>query len=135
MTSRYMLDTNIIRKAVRERTPVLLHQIARRAPSDICVSAISYGESTFGLRRRPEATALAAVTEKFFREIQVLPFTHETAQTYGALRARMEKIGKPLGPLDMLIAAHAVSVGATLVSKDGAFRMVPDLDVEDWTQA
>lgn len=130
-----MLDTNIIRKAVRERPPVLLAQIAKRAPSDICISAISYGESEFGLRRRPEATALASATQKFFREVQVLPFTDETAETYGVLRAQMEKIGKPLGPLDMLIAAHAVSVGATLVSNDRAFRMVPNLEVEDWTQA
>lgn len=130
-----MLDTNIIRKAVRERPPLLLAEIGRRAPSQICVSAISFAESEFGLRRVPEATSLAFATEKFFSEVDVLPFTSETAETYGALRAKMEKIGRPLGPLDMLIAAHAVSVGATLVSNDRAFRMVPDLEVEDWSAA
>ena len=130
-----MLDTNIVGKAVRERPRILLGQIAKRSPSEICVSAISYGESTFGLRRRPEATGLASATEKFFAEVQILPFTIETAESYGILRAQMEKAGKPLGPLDMLIAAHALSVGATLVSNDRAFRMVPDLHIEDWTQA
>jgi tRNA(fMet)-specific endonuclease VapC len=135
MSTRYMLDTNIVRKAVRERPPLLLGQIAQRSPSDICISAISYGESTFGLRRRPEATALAAATEKFFAEVEILPFTSETAEVYGLLRAQMEKAGKPLGALDMLIAAHALSVDATLASNDRAFRMVPGLRVEDWTQA
>jgi len=135
MSALFMLDTNIIRKAVRERPPVLLDQIGKRGPSQLCVSAISFGESEFGLRRIPEATALASAAEKFFREVDILPFTKETAETYGFLRARMERTGRPLGPLGMLIAAHAVSVGATLVSNDRAFHMVPDLQVEDWTVA
>lgn len=133
--SALILSTNIIRKAVRERPPVLPGQIGKRTPSQLCVSAISFGESEFGLRRIPEATALASATEKFFREVDILPFTKETAEIYGVLHSRMERIGRPLCPLDILIAAHAVSVGATLVSNDRAFGMVPDLRVEDWTAA
>jgi tRNA(fMet)-specific endonuclease VapC len=134
MSVHYLVDTNIVRRAVRDRPTVLLGHISSTSPSNIWISAISYGELTFGLRRRPQATGLADATQKFLAEIQILPFTHETAETYGVLRARMEKVGQPLGPLDMLIAAHALSVGATLVSNDRAFRMVPDLQVEDWVQ-
>jgi tRNA(fMet)-specific endonuclease VapC len=134
MSTRYLVDTNIVSRAVRDRPRVLLDHIGRTSPSNIGVSVISYGELIFGLRRRPEATGLADATQKFLAEIRILPFTDETADTYGVLRAKMEKVGKPLGPLDMLIAAHALSVGATLVSNDRTFRMVPDLQVEDWMQ-
>ena len=59
--------------------------------------------------------------------IQVLPWGREEAQTYGSLRAKQEMAGKPLGNLDMLIAAHAISVGAILVTNDRAFSHVPGL--------
>jgi tRNA(fMet)-specific endonuclease VapC len=85
--------------------------------------------------KKPEATKIAQMTEAFFAEVSVLPFTEETARTYAALRVSMERTGKSLGPYDMLIAAHALSVGATLVSADRAFRFAPGLAVEDWTVA
>ncbi len=130
-----MLDTNIVRQAVSKRSQPVLDQLVQRSPAELCVSVVTYGESTFGLRRRPEATKLASANETFFAEIEILPFTREAATTYGTLRAAMEGLGKSLGPLDMLIAAHALSIGATLVSADRAFRFVPNLRVEDWTSA
>ena len=72
--------------------------------------------------------------DDFFREVLVLPWTEATSEVYGRLRAEMRRLGKALQPLDMLIAAHALEAGATLVSSDGAFRYVPGLTVEDWTE-
>lgn len=133
MTKRYMLDTNMVRQAVSGRSPSVVARIAKLPPGILCVSVITYGESMFGEKRRPEAVAIARANARFYAEAEILPFTQEAAGTYGALRADMERIGLPLGPLDMLIAAHAIAVGAVLVTADKAFRHVSGLETEDWT--
>lgn len=134
MTVRYMLDTNAIGQAVMKRSRSVLERIRQLPTRDLCVSVVSFGEIRFGLERRPEATRLAEATGDFFAEVDIMPWTEETATLYGSLRARMERNAKSLGPLDMLIAAHALSVGATLVTSDRAFRFVPDLRTEDWLE-
>lgn len=134
MTNRYMLDTNAIGGIVTKRSRSVLERISRLQPSDMCVSVISFGEIRYGLAKRPEATRLAEVTADFFAEIDVLPWKEEDASAYGRLRTKMEQGEKSLGPLDMLIAAHALSAGATLVTSDRAFRFVPDLRTEDWLE-
>lgn len=133
MTKRYMLDTNMVRQATSGRSPNVLARMSRVETTDLCVSIITYAESMFGLRRLPEASSLARANERFYAETEVLPYTMETAAIYGVLRAKMERGGLPLGPLDMLIAAHAASVGAVLVTADKAFRHVAGLEIEDWT--
>jgi tRNA(fMet)-specific endonuclease VapC len=126
----WMLDTNAVSNLIRDRltkAPPL-----KSPPDDICISAISEAEVLFGVRRRPEARSLNALILGFIDGIAVLPFDREVAQRYGSLRADMQRMGKSLTELDMLIAAHALSIGATLVTSDTAFRQVPGLAVEDW---
>lgn len=126
----WMLDTNAVSNLIRDRltkAPPL-----KSPPDDICISAISEAEVLFGVRRRPEARSLNALILGFIDGIAVLPFDREVAQRYGSLRADMQRMGKSLTELDMLIAAHALSIGATLVTSDTAFRHVPGLAVEDW---
>jgi tRNA(fMet)-specific endonuclease VapC len=79
---------------------------------------ITEAELQYGLARNPNVTGLRSALESSFAKIQVLPWGREAAQTYGGLRAKQEAAGKPLGNLDMLIAAHAISVGAILVTND-----------------
>jgi tRNA(fMet)-specific endonuclease VapC len=133
--TEFMLDTNIVSTFIHARSQKLDRQIAETTSEALCVSIITFGETAFGLAKRPGATKLATAANNLFSKIKILEFDFNAGATYGSLRALMEKRGTPLGPLDMLIAAHAVSVGATLVSNDRAFRMVPNLQVEDWTQA
>ncbi|WP_159588547.1 type II toxin-antitoxin system VapC family toxin [Chelativorans xinjiangense] len=130
--SPYLLDTNTISFAASGRSPAVLRRVAGHSPSRLCVSSVSYGEIWFGLYRRPEAIRLREATNDFFAEIEILPWTPRTAHTYAQLRTDMERSGKSLTALDMLIAAHALEVGATLVSSDRAFRFVPGLQVENW---
>jgi tRNA(fMet)-specific endonuclease VapC len=133
MTS-FMLDTNIVSAFIRGRSKLLDARIADTPADRLCVSIITFGETSFGLAKRPGATTLAATAHNLFGKIQILGFDIEAGKTYGSLRALLEASGRPLSPLDMLIAAHALSVGAMLISNDRAFRTVPDLQVEDWIQ-
>jgi tRNA(fMet)-specific endonuclease VapC len=123
----------MVRQAVSGRSPEVVSRISRLQPGILCVSVITYAESMFGEKRRPEAVAISRANASFYAEAEILPFAQEAAETYGALRAGMERVGLPLGPLDMLIAAHAISAGAVLVTADKAFRHVPGLEIEDWT--
>lgn len=133
MSALFLLDTNTISYATSGRSRIALERIVEHPTGTIFASAISYAELRYGLRRRPEATKIAKATDALFAEIAILPWTQSTADIYAELRTRMEQAGKSLSPLDMLIAAHALEAGATLVSNDRAFRHVPDLEVEDWT--
>ncbi|MDN5926083.1 MAG: type II toxin-antitoxin system VapC family toxin [Hyphomicrobiales bacterium] len=128
-----MLDTNIVSNAVHRRSATLAERLLTVPTNQLCVSSISYGETRFGQAQRPTATRLTEAIADFFTEVAVLPWTRETALAYGDLRVAMKRLGKALQPLDMLIAAHALEAGATLVTNDHAFRHVPVLETADWT--
>ena len=99
-----------------------------------CISAVTKGEIAFGLKRRPADQALCTVVTEFLRRVDVLPWDSEVTDTYRAMRAELERLGKTLGALDMMIGAHALSLGAVLISNEQAFRSVPGLNLEDWTR-
>ena len=132
MKPRFMLDTNAVSAFMHGRNPSLDQRISAHARLELCVSAVTYGEISYGLALRPEATRLAAAAETLFRLVEIMPWTHEVAQRYGDMRAALRREGRSLQPLDMLIAAHALETGTILVSGDGAFRFVPGLSVENW---
>jgi tRNA(fMet)-specific endonuclease VapC len=123
-----MIDTNTVSYIVKGKSPASRTKLANLRSGEIaCVSAITEAELLYGLARNPNRTALRSAIEGFFARIQVLFWGRQEAMVYGALRAKQEAAGKPLGNLDMLIAAHAVSVGAILVSSDKVFSHVSDL--------
>jgi tRNA(fMet)-specific endonuclease VapC len=129
--TRKMLDTNTIGYLMRGD-----HRIARRltdTPSaEICASAVTEGEVRFGLNKRQVGAKLEAAIETFFATIEVAPWTRSTAVVYGKLRAELKRLGRPLAPLDMMIAAHALELGATLITSDRALLSTPGLTAEDW---
>jgi len=133
MNRRYLLDTNTISYAASGRSPMALRKIAERPLGEVLISCVSCAEIWYGLRRKPGATKLGQATAALFAEAEILPWTIDTASSYAELRTQMERSGKSLAPLDLLIAAHALEAGATLVTNDRAFRHVPGLAVEDWT--
>jgi tRNA(fMet)-specific endonuclease VapC len=115
MTFLYMLDTNMV------------SYIAMKDDEVACISAITEAEICYGLAKRPDATALRSVMEGFLARLRVLPWGRDEAQSYGELRAKLEASGATLGHMDMLIAAHAVSMDAVLVTNDKAFAQVDQL--------
>ena len=130
--SRYMLDTNTVSHLVRQHPNVARHVVAV-PPSSLCISAITAGELLYGLARRPDAVRLQAAVTEFMRRIEILQWDFSTADRYGNLRAALDRAGKSLGSLDLLIAAHALAVGAVLVTNDRAISQIGQLQIEDWT--
>lgn len=103
--------------------------------ASLCISAITQGELLFGLAKRPSAKALHVAVREFLRRVDILPWDSTVAEHWGPVLAGMARAGKVLAPLDMLIAAHALSESALLVTNDQAFRQMTGLKIEDWTLA
>ena len=127
-----MLDTNMVSHLVRQHPDVTRHLVAAPITS-LCISAITEGELHFGLAKRPDATRLRSAVREFLRRVDVLPWDSRAAERYGVVRAVMENKGRILAPLDLQIAAHALSLGAVLVTNDRSFNLVAGLRIEDWT--
>ena len=129
---RYMLDTNTVSLLLRQH-PAVLRRVTAAPMAALCISAITEGELLFGLAKRPAARRLHAAVREFLRRVEVLPWETAAAERYGTLRAGLERAGKVLGPLDLLIAAHALDRQAVLVTNDRAFGMVEHLGLADWS--
>lgn len=129
---RYMLDTNTVSHLLRKHPAVAMRIVAVPMAS-LCISAITEGELLFGLAKRPAAKQLHAAVREFLRRVDVLPWDSAAAEHYGAVRADMARRGKALAPLDFLIATHALSLNAVLVTNDRAISQMADLHIEDWT--
>jgi tRNA(fMet)-specific endonuclease VapC len=130
--TRYMFDTNMVSHLIRQH-PAVARRVVAAPMASLCVSAVTAGELAFGLEKRPDAIRLHRAVTEFLRRVDVLAWDYEVAKRYGGVRSAMQFGGRTLAPLDLLIAAHALSVGAVLVTNDRAFRQVGNLDVEDWT--
>lgn len=129
---RFMLDTNTVSHLIKGNQVVARHVV--EAPiARLCISAITEGELLFGLARRPEAKRLHDVVHEFLRRVDILPWDSAVAENYGKLRGELVRLGKTLSPLDLLIAAHAIGIGAVLVTNDQAFSRITQLTVEDWS--
>ncbi len=132
--TRFLLDTNIASYMLRGANEALRRRLARVAPAQLSVSTVTEAELRYGVARRADAPGLAAAVEEFLARVDVLPWDRSAADHYGRLRARLERSGRPLGSMDLMIAAHALALGARLVSNDRAFSQVDGLKVEDWTR-
>jgi tRNA(fMet)-specific endonuclease VapC len=129
---QYMLDTNTVSHLIK-RHPVVAARVTEVPMTALCISAITGGELMFGLAKVPSAERLHQAVTEFLRRVDVLPWDGLAMRRYGTVRADMERQGKALGSLDMLIAAHALETGSVLVTNDRAFGRVADLALQDWT--
>ena len=132
MTTRYLLDTNAASAILRQFEPTCAR--AASVPlASLAISAVTAGEMHYGLAKRPQATTLARLVCEFLRYTDILPWNDAIAPHYGTLRAALEATGLTIAPLDLMIAAHALAVDATLVTADQALAKVDVLRVEDWS--
>ena len=130
--TRYMLDTNTVSHLLKKH-PAVARRVVAVPITALCISVITQGELLFGLARRPDAVALHDVVREFLRRVDVLPWGAAAAEVYGPARAAMQRHGRVLAPMDLLIATHALSINAVLATNDRAFGQLSGLSVEDWT--
>lgn len=129
---RYMLDTNAVSRMIRQPASALARRVAALEEGSFAISVIVAAELRYGAERRSSAR-LTRQLETVLAAIDVLPLEEPAARHYGAIRSALEKIGQPIGRNDLLIAAQARALGATLVTNNvGEFQRVADLAVEDW---
>lgn len=131
MSERYLLDTNAASAILRQREPIC--QRAASVPLSSPISAVTAGEMHYGVAKRPQAAALAKLVREFQRYTDILPWSDDIAPHYGTLRAALEVKGITIAPLDLMIAAHALAVDATLISADQTLTQIDILRIEDWS--
>ena len=131
---RYMLDTNIFSYMVNNSAKVL-QRFARAEPDTISLSVISHGEILFGIQKQlPGATKLDRINY-LLEQIPIALLSDTVATHYAKIRTELELAGQPISPNDTWIAAHAINVGATLVTNNvREFKRVKGLKVENWLQ-
>jgi tRNA(fMet)-specific endonuclease VapC len=134
MSTRYLLDTNTVSEAIRARNRVLKRRLDAVPIQHLGVSAVSEAELRFGMARLPFASRLNLLIDEFLFHLTVLPWDSPCAVCYGELRANLEREGKPMENLDLMIAAHAIALQLTLVTGDKAFSRIKGLNVVDWTK-
>ena len=130
---RYMLDTNMVSYFLRS-DPEVTKRLLAVPMSALCLSAITEGELLFGIAKRPEATRLGWAVREFLRRVTVLPWDSSVTELYGTVRADLQAKGITVAALDLLIAAHAWSAAAVLVSNDQVFGQIEGLSREDWSK-
>lgn len=134
MAIRYLLDTNVVSFHIRGSSRQLQRRLKAIPISQVALSVVTEMEIRYGLAKNP-GLRIAPMVEAFLDTIAILPLTSESAVAYATIRAELAAKGTPIGPLDLMIAAHAISVGAVLITHDhDEFRRVPGLHCEDWTR-
>ncbi|MDQ3459950.1 MAG: type II toxin-antitoxin system VapC family toxin [Deinococcota bacterium] len=131
----FLLDTDICIYLIRKKPQEVLQRFNAYAVGDIAVSSITAAELHFGVHKSRRPTQNAQALEHFLLPLTLLDFDARAAIAYGRLRAALEVQGTPIGALDTLIAAHALSSELTLVSNNvREFTRVPGLKVENWAE-
>jgi tRNA(fMet)-specific endonuclease VapC len=133
MAIAYMLDTNIASFVIRDSSPQLKTRLRGFGLKPIGISVVTEAELLYGLARKPEATQLRPRVLEFLDVVKILTWGSEAAEHYALTRAALERTGRALDDLDMMIAAHALAEGAILVTNDAAFQRITHLKTEDWT--
>jgi tRNA(fMet)-specific endonuclease VapC len=130
----YMLDTDTASAALRGNAAVDA-RLLRLEPAQWCISAITRSEMRYGVALRPAATKLAQYVESFLQTATTTPWNEAAADRHGQLRAHLRAQGTPIGDFDEMIAAHALSLGAVLVTDNVRhFSRVDGLTVENWVR-
>ena len=129
---KYMLDTNIVIYAVKNR-PEHVREMFKRHQGQMSMSTITLGELVFGAERSSQPSRNLADVEGLAARLEVLAFDAGAATHFGQLRAELYRSGTPIGPYDMMIAGHARSLGLILVTNNlKEFEQVPGLRLENW---
>jgi len=133
---RFMLDTDICSYVMKRSHDPLLKRLQKVPVSDVCISVVTKSELLYGVEVSPRQQQDEAALNAFLGYVEVLEFPDKASSHYAQIRAHLKKAGTLIGGNDLFIAAHARSLGITLVTHNTReFSRVPKLAVEDWTIA
>ena len=130
---RYMLDTNICIYVIKSKPEKVFKNLQTIHPEDVCISSVTYAELVHGVEKSIAVEKNRLALSMLLANMEILDFDVDAADCYGKIRAALEKKGTPIGPLDMMIAAHAQSLGYTVVTNNvNEFSRVSALQIENW---
>ncbi len=132
---RFMLDTDTCSYIMKRSSEALLRRLRKIPVSDVCISVITKSELLYGVEISPRRRQDEAALDAFLRYVEVLDFPDEAAPHYAMIRAHLKASGTMIGANDLFIAAHARSLGLTLVTNNTReFARVPKLRFGNWTR-
>ena len=130
---RYMLDTNICIYLIKHKPEKVLRKLQTIHPEDVCISSVTNAELVHGVEKSAAVEKNRLALSMLLANMEILDFDAQAADCYGKIRADLEKKGRPIGPLDMMIAGHAQSLGYTVVTNNvKEFSRVSALKIENW---
>ena len=130
---KYLLDTNICIALIRQKPKEIINKLTAYRPGDIGVSTITIAELVHGAQRSKQIEQNMTALDQFLLPLEVVDFDQNAVGAYGHIRTYLENKGALIGSMDMLIAAHALSLDVTLVTNNTReFKRTPDLKLEDW---
>ena len=130
---KLILDTNICIYIIKQQPVSVLKRFLDYQIGDIGISSVTLSELRYGAAKSTHRDKNSKALAEFITPLEVVSFDEDAAHAYGDIRATLEKAGTPIGAMDMLVAAHAVSLGITLVTNNTReFARIPRLNVIDW---
>ncbi|MFC1641765.1 type II toxin-antitoxin system VapC family toxin [Myxococcota bacterium] len=135
MAWTHLLDTNVLSRLLREPDGLTARRLTEVGDDRVCTSIVVASELRFGAARRGSERLTLAV-EQILGALDVLPLDVPVDDHYANIRAHLERVGKPIGPNDLFIAAHTRALDLVLVTENATeFARVPELVVENWNDA
>ena len=128
-----MKHTNICIYVIKHKPETVFQKLQNINPEDVCISSVTYAELVHGVEKSAAVEKNRLALSMLLADMEILDFDVDAADCYGKIRAVLEKKGTPIGPLDMMIAAHAQSLGYTVVTNNvKEFSRVSALQIENW---
>lgn len=132
---KYLIDTNICIYVMNKRPKKIIQKFKQFEPGEIGISTITVSELQYGIAKSKHQERNQLRLREFLTPLEILDYDEEAAEAYGDIRFQLEKRGRPIGPLDLLIAAQAASRGLILVTNnDKEFNRIKKVKVENWTK-
>ncbi|MEM8535723.1 MAG: type II toxin-antitoxin system VapC family toxin [Chloroflexota bacterium] len=132
---KYLLDTNICILLIGKKSPAVLQKLTQQTYTDVTISSLTVAELQYGVQKSKRPVQNQQALDHFLLPLTIIPFDEQATMKYGEIRAHLEAQGTPIGAIDTLLAAQALSHNLVLVTNNvREFARVPSLTVEDWSQ-
>ncbi len=130
---KFLIDTNICIYIMNDHPPEVIQRFKKIGVGDVCISSVTVSELHYGACKSKQIKKNMKRLEEFLSPFEIISYDESASECYGKIRSRLEKQGNVIGPLDMLIAAHALSENLTLITNnEKEFKRVKSLKVENW---